>query len=82
MIHCKHCGSSDKWVQCRWYWWLPYAAERKRSGADLPCMCDKYADEDRDMRNLPEHRRRNNRIVAIVLLVFVLAGWALLLVLR
>lgn len=43
---CEHCGSPDRSRQCRWAWWLPYSADWKKSGADAPCYCDDYAEEE------------------------------------
>jgi hypothetical protein len=46
---CKYCNTPNPARQCRYTWWLPYAADFKKSGADRPC--DMYAWSEKEMRN-------------------------------
>jgi hypothetical protein len=71
---CQHCGSPDRARQCRYYWYLPYRDEWKRSGADAPCYGDDYAEtEMRHVRSL----NRKNLLLLLLLAGALVAAWRL-----
>lgn len=65
---CRHCNTPDPKRQCRYYWWLPFADDWKKSGADRPCDADRYA-EDLERADSQLRRKISLAIVALVALV-------------
>lgn len=75
---CEHCGSPDREKYgCRYAWYLPFAKDWKKSGADAPCYCDDF---QADMLRRDRASRRNLGIALVVIVAalcwWMMPGWA------
>lgn len=70
--HCDHCGSPDRFKRCRYAWWLPNAADWKRSGADPPCVLDSF---DESMARVDRGFHRRLIVILAVIALAVAFGW-------
>jgi hypothetical protein len=68
---CEHCGSPRKGVQCRHWWYSPYAKEARKAGIDPPCALDDYDEGQRELA-------RSDRRTTIITFVIVFAAIAAL----
>lgn len=68
-IECKHCGSQDRERQCRYWWWMPYA-EEKRAATGGAAPCDYQRAREAQASLIMENAKRRLKWSSWILVIF------------